>query len=183
MQLDQTATTPETRKMLAYLKAHVKVTHAELSDATDVSDYHRTNYVAKLRRLGLLQNCGTRDRKAVFTIHDLKSAAELAAKKRGRREGVMWSTMRILKNFTPQDVLTAIADARGDIDLKRVETYCRLLLKAGYLSALEKARPNGHPARYMLVNDTGPLPPIQRTLPVVVDGNTDRAAYIAGARQ
>lgn len=183
MQPEDLTRTPQERRMLDYLKKHEKVTHDDLAAAADVSEWQRTNYVAKLRRAGLLRECGRRDRKQLFTIHDLKSAAELSAMKRGRREGVMWSTMRVLKTFTPQDVLTAMADARDDIDLQRVEGYCRLLLKAGYLSVVEKARSGVRPARYLLAKDTGPLPPVQRMLAVVVDGNTDQAAYIAGARQ
>ncbi len=167
----------------SYLTTHRYVTHADLKKHTEVSDWKRSNYIAKLRRLGILHDCARRGTTHVFTILDAEAAQRFAADRRNTLWGAMWTTIRISGPFTQAEVLEAIASIREDATPEKVRKYCAMLLKADYLAVVEKAKHGGRGARYRLVKDTGPLPPVMRTLPCLVDPNVERAVYVAGARQ
>lgn len=181
--IPHTPATIDERKMWSYLKEHDQVTHADLKSATGVSDYRRTNYVSKLRRLGILRDCGRRGSVVVFTTMDQDAANEFAAAKRNTPEGAMWTAMRVMRTFTPDEILLTLQGSTHDLPLKTIKSYCGDLLRADVLVVVQKARPNIRPARYRLASDTGPMPIVVRNLKVIVDTNDDRAIYIQGARQ
>lgn len=171
------------RQMLDYLKTHDRVTHADLSKACQsVSDWQRTTFVSRLRNMGFLHDVGRDQGKVVFTIMDLDAAQAYAEKKRNTTPGAMWAAMRSLSVFTAADIHAIVREGIPPLRLELVQTYCSKLVKAEYLSVVEKAKPGTRPARYRLVKNTGPLPPQVRQLECIVDGNTDRLAYVQGAR-
>lgn len=175
-------TTDLERRMWNYMLRHPKFRYQDVVSAAEVSRNAVDNFAAKLRRLQLIKRVAREGKEQFFTVMDHEAADAFASKQRGRKEGVMWTAMRSLKTFTAPEILLAIGDARDDINEKAVCAYCALLLKADYLAVIQKARPGIQPARYRLINDSGPMPPYQRTLQVVVDGNEDRAVFAAGAR-
>lgn len=179
---DYVPETSEEREILKVLRAHDRVTFKDLARLTDVSKWRYTNFVAKLRRLKILYNVDRENGQVVFTVMDLEAAQAFAAQRRNTAPGAIWSAMRSLKTFTAEDLSAAITGEERVIQLDFVKKYCRNLTKAEYLQVIEFAR-GGKPSRYRLVKDTGPLAPQVRNLECIVDGNTDRLAYVAGARQ
>jgi hypothetical protein len=72
-----------------------------------------------------------------------------------------WQSMRVMRRFTQAELLT-VAPAVTPSLLKR---YVRSLTDAGFLRIVQ-ARVNGRPGSsnvYMLVRDTGPVPPLRHT--------------------
>lgn len=180
---DYTPADDSERAIWRHLNSHDRVTHADLKKATDVSDWKRTNFLSKLKRLGILKDCDRDGPRRVFTIMDQQAAQAFAQKRRNTPQGAMWTTMRVLRTFTPVDLQITLTADRPEITLDEIEAYCRLLRKAEYLVVLQKAKAGVSPARYRLARDTGPLPVIQRTLPVIIDTNDDSVAYVSGARK
>ncbi len=170
------------KRMWNYMTAHPKFRYADVMKGANVPRHYIDIFTAKLRRLKLIKQVSREGSGQFYTVMDDAAAKAFEARKKGKKEGVIWTLMRSIKKFSPPEIMMAIAGERSDISEDDVRKYCSLLLKADYLAVIQKARPGVHPARYQLVNDTGPLPPVKRTLEVVVDGNEDRAVYAAGAR-
>ncbi len=71
----------------------------------------------------------------------------------------VWTSMRVMRRFTSADLQTT-----AEAGETAVQKFCRALLQAGYL-VIAKPRVSGRPGSrdlYVLVRDTGPLPPIRR---------------------
>lgn len=170
------------KEMWAYVNEVEEFTHSMISKAVDVSDNHRVNFIAKLKRKGLIEECGTKDLQKLFTIHSTDKRRKIAEKRRKSPEGVMWSVMRVSKTFTYKEVYLAIGHGRPDITLKMVNTYCQKLMTAGYLRVMQRAKPPSTLALYMLINDTGPLPPTPKRKEVIIDANTGQVAFVHGAQ-
>lgn len=169
------------KAMWDYMSACPEVTHAMIKDAVDVSDYCRTNFVAKLKRLGLLHECGKRDGQVLFSIHDGEKRRQTATEKRQSPQGAMWTIMRVLKTFSPLDIHLALGASHPEITQKVVTTYCQQLLRADYFRVIQKANKQ-RPARYQLIKDTGPLPPTVQRKAVIIDGNDGKVAHVEGAQ-
>lgn len=178
-----TPNTSTEKEIWSYLNEHQQVTHEDLRTNTSASNWQRQNYLAKLKRLGILKECGRRGTTRIFTVMDDKSAAEFDARRRKTIWGAMWTAMRISSVFTQADLSAAIASAYPDATPEKVHKYCAMLLRADYLAVIVKAKSGVSPARYKLVNDTGPLPPVIRKLECLVDPNEERAVYVQGGRQ
>ena len=174
--------TPEEKRMWRHMLSHSRFRYSDVMKGADVSRYFIDIFSAKLRRLGLIKPCGREGQDQYFTVMDEKAAEKFAAGQKGRKEGLMWTAMRSLMSFTPQEVILVVGQDQSEVAEEDARKYCALLLKADYLAVVQKARPGVHPARYRLIRDTGPLPPVKRTLEVLVDGNEERAVYAAGAR-
>lgn len=116
-----------------------------------------------------------------YSAHSPKAAHSLARQRRKTAPGAMWQAIRIQKRFTAQDIHVALATSRPDITVRSAQDYCTMLTRAGYLRATQKARKD-RPARYLLIRDTGPLPPVEKRLPVVIDGNDDVIVHAQGGR-
>lgn len=175
--------TPAEKAIWAYLSKNEHVTHQDLKALFDVSDWERTNYLSKLKRLGILHDCARRGSTRVFTVLDQKAASNFAASRRNTLWGALWTVMRISGAFTQDDLIIAASSTRKDITPEKVRKYCAMLLRAGYLAVISKAKVGSNPARYRLVKDTGPLPPVIRNLECLVDPNEERAVYVQGGRQ
>lgn len=95
----------------------------------------------------------------------------------------IWRSMRMLKTFTPADLVIHSTTDTVEVQLATAKKYCAMLLKAGYLRVLEKAVPGGkRQARYRLIRDSGPLPPQIQSVKQVYDQNLRRVMYTPEAR-
>lgn len=168
--------------MWTFIVSKPSVTHADIKGATNVTEYKRTTFVAKLKRLGHLHKCGSRGRDDLFTVHSEEALRRNDTEKRQSPQGGMWASMRVLGNFTPIEVHRAINQRHPDTTEKIVTAYCQNLMKAGYLRVVQTAKIGVRPARYRLIKNTGPLPPQVKHKQVIIDGNDGTVAHVAGAQ-
>lgn len=165
------------RMMWRVMTARPRFRYVDVERDAQVSRYYVDNFAAKLRQKGLIRPAGRVGQKQYFTVLDDKDEASFDTKKKGDNESRMWTAMRSLVTFTWQDVLVVVRDEDSSLTEGDIQRYCTLLMKASYVAVVQKARVGINPARYRLVNDTGPMPPIERTVKVLVDGNLGRAVY------
>jgi len=90
----------------------------------------------------------------------------------GPPEYRMWQTARGLRSFSATDIASHGSVEGGAIGTEEARRYCRMLLDGGYLKVIRKARPGVCEARYQLIRNTGPKPPVKRRVTVLVDPNT-----------
>lgn len=90
----------------------------------------------------------------------------------GSPEYRMWQAARHLGTFSAADLAAHSSVEGGPVTLEEAHRYCRMLLGAGYLRVMSKAKPGKSPARYKLIKKTGPKAPIRRRVTVVIDPNT-----------
>lgn len=83
----------------------------------------------------------------------------------------IWRAMRMLRPFTFVDIETTAEASR-----RYVSNYCWALHRAGYLRRTE-AKSTGGPGRstayWLLIRDTGPMPPMRRRDGTVYDVNEE----------
>lgn len=85
----------------------------------------------------------------------------------------MWRTMQKLREFSPTDVAHHATTDEITVPVETAKQYCKVLLAAGWLRVLRKARPvRGEQAVYRLIRDTGPRPPMVQRVKAVYDPNT-----------
>lgn len=175
-------TDPQELQIWRFLNKHPRFTYADVAAACQVSSWKLTNYLRKLRRQKIVKPCGREGATHFYTIFDGKDVQAFAAKKRGVKEGAIWQAIRMLGVFTSDELRTALISIPEQITAEQIQAYCTTLAQAKYLIVLERAKPGKRPARYRLVKNTGPLPPVKRKLTVVVDGNEDRIVHAQGER-
>lgn len=144
----------------------------------------RTRFMGLLKKHDLIREWGRSDGKVFYTTKTQEELRELAREARETPEGVIWTAVRHQKKFRPIDLYAAIAPARPDIEQSQILAYCRLLRKSGYLraSARLKSRKLSTGTGLLLVRNTGPLPPAEKRVSVVIDGNEDKIVYALGGR-
>ncbi len=98
----------------------------------------------------------------------------------GRGTEQLWRTMKILPNFTIVELAAAASTSVRVIAHGQAEDYVRWLLRAEYLIVTVRGRPH-RPARYRLVRNTGPLPPMIQRMPQVWDQNLKQVVWTGGA--
>lgn len=87
----------------------------------------------------------------------------------GEARAQAWQSMRMMQRFTTADLMTT-----GSINSDNARKYVRRLADAGYLR-VAKAGVSGRPGSrtlWLLIRDTGPVPPIVWADGRVYDGNT-----------
>lgn len=84
----------------------------------------------------------------------------------------MWRTMRHLGSFTPADVKMIACTPAAPVSDEDAQSYCRMLMRAGYLRVLRPAQPGRAAALYALDRNTGPRAPVERRVRAVWDPNT-----------
>ncbi|MDK3072729.1 hypothetical protein QO034_06375 [Sedimentitalea sp. JM2-8] len=169
------------KEVWAFLVSHMHVTREDVRQACPGSNNSINVYLGQLVAEGVLRSCGREGRRTIYTVHEAADLVEMTAGQRASPEGAIWRTIRIMREFTPPDIEAALIGAEADVDPRRIQTYSTLLVRAGYLQVLRKAG-KVRPAHYRLIRDTGPLPPVEKRLPVVIDGNEDRIVYAKGER-
>lgn len=162
-----------------------------VNDIWQQVEVQKKTIIAYLKRL---ENAGFAKREAsagdapVFHIRQghLKRAPrpDYPGRPKGRNAGLqnMWNTMRRLDSFTPKDIEIYSNTPDVEVSLIAAENYCRILLKAGYLRVVEKAKPPRKMARYSLIDDTGPTAPAVRREPQIYDPNENRVRYLEGGK-
>jgi hypothetical protein len=98
----------------------------------------------------------------------------------GTKHGNLWRSMRLLKEFSPTDLMAMSSTDLIPVNLQDARIYCQLLLKAEYLRVREKAITGRREASYRLIRDTGYLPPVERRLRAVIDQNDGKVSYLDG---
>ena len=58
-----------------------------------------------------------------------------------------------------------------------VRNFVNLLLRSGYLKVLRKARHGKHLARYRLIRNTGPKPPVEKRVRATWDPNLHEVTH------
>lgn len=169
------------KQVMAWLKKHTRVSRDDIVQACTGSKSSALNYMSKLQGEGVLTICGKDGRKNIYTIHDDSDLFRMTAEKRTGLEAALWRSMRIMRVFSPPDLQTTLIGSGVAYEAPQIQAYCSLLVRARYLAVLRKAG-KIHAAQYRLVNDTGPLPPIEKRMRVVVDENEDRIVYAGGER-
>ncbi len=86
------------------------------------------------------------------------------------KRDVLWRTMRMNKRFTPKELVIWASLPETEIKLNDAKDYIKNLYKAGYLKTVGKTAGNVSPT-YLLVKDTGPLPPKIQRVKQVYDQN------------
>lgn len=165
----------------------------QLAEGTGYSNAHVSAAVQRLLALGWMTRPVRRNGEPVARGRVLVTGAGAAALATGQaaqqggpargavarrgasqRDERVWRAMRVLGKFTVADLVQQIGDAdAGAADAARlvyaVTRVVRGLAAAGYLTPLRKQR---HHQRYLLVDDTGPLPPrVSDARRVVIDPN------------
>lgn len=90
----------------------------------------------------------------------------------------IWRSMRTLKTFDKHDLAET-----SDVPLRTAQSYLTMLLPAGYLRIVMAGKP-GHAARYQLILNTGPRPPMIQRVKQVFDPNLGKVVWakVEGAR-
>lgn len=179
---DHTPTDPHELEIWTYLKAHPRITYAEVAANSSLSKAKRSNYLSKLRRLGLLKPCGREGTTQFFSMFSSRDVLERSTQKLATPEAEIWQVMRILGTFSPPDLSAALMASTIQISDRFIQEYCSVLMRANYLRVLAEARLGTSPARYRLVKNTGPLPPERRRIHVLIDPNKDEIVYSKGVR-
>ncbi|OEU69170.1 MAG: hypothetical protein BA863_03525 [Desulfovibrio sp. S3730MH75] len=94
------------------------------------------------------------------------------------KRDVMWRTMRMNKQFRPKDLVIWGSLPETELKLNDVKDYVKHLFKAGYLKTVGKPANNISPT-YLLVKNTGPLPPKIQRVKQVYDPNLKQVVYRA----
>lgn len=84
----------------------------------------------------------------------------------------MWVAMRILRDFTPTDLVANGSTEEIEVTTSAASAYCRQLCGHGYLKVLRRANPGRREARYRLVRNTGRTAPRPRRVQGLFDANT-----------
>lgn len=174
---------PEEDAIIQFIIKTERFTYADLKSHVPTSDWRRTNLINRLQRYGMLFMVEKdHNNRKVFTADSAAISRAKASAKRQSTIGQMWSAMRSLRSFTPDEILAIVTTNVPKLRRDYVQSYCSNLLKANYLTVEQTALHAGRPARYRLIRDTGPLAPTTKTLQCIVDGNTGKVAYVAGNR-
>jgi predicted transcriptional regulator len=98
--------------------------------------------------------------------------------------GRAWRTLRIRRKISVPELLGLLFDAgTDDVTLRRaannLQKYLRCLARAGYLAEMRREAPQSLTSngakRYLLVRDTGPLPPVpQKLINKILDQNESK---------
>lgn len=110
------------------------------------------------------------------------------AEPKASAEENLWRTAGTMVCFGARDLAFHAATPGVEVTEEMAARFCQVLLKGGYLKVEKKAafRRAGKSlirtaAKYRLIRKTGPLPPVERRVVAVWDGNLGQYTDIAGA--
>jgi hypothetical protein len=185
--MDYTTAPTDAEKLSIWTFVHKepRFTYAQIATACPIGAHKRSEYLAGLRRAGIIRECARKGTKPVYTVLDEAAAQTHQKQKRESHFGRMWQAMRSLKVFTADDILLSISTDDETLDRLIIGRYCTHILAAGYLKVAQRARPKNHTrgarlATYQLIKNTGPLPPVITRKEVVIDSNEERAVHVVG---
>lgn len=91
----------------------------------------------------------------------------------------MWRSMRMLGQFTAQDIAVHSTTPTITVSEATAKAYTSMLLRTGYLRVVRKAVPGKRPATFQLIRNSGPKPPQIQRVKQVFDPNT-REVHVPG---
>lgn len=103
-------------------------------------------------------------------------AAWLPKDRASEARSQMWTAMRLLRSFTPMDL---VAHAAMPITDREATDYCRALLGAEYLGVIQRATVGVRPATYRLLRNSGPAAPRLRRVIALFDDNIGAVVHIS----
>ncbi|MBW4708657.1 hypothetical protein KX928_12765 [Roseobacter sp. YSTF-M11] len=173
----------EKKIMMDFMQRHEAYTQAEILATVGGPTVRRKHFLVGLKKRGELRVVKRENNQIFYSLMDAEARQERASQKRATPAGAMWTAIRVLRQFTSQDIVASLAATDGPVSDAEAQKFCSALLSAQYLKVIQKARPSqARPARYLLIRDSGPLPPNIRRMQVVVDTNEDRVVHVQGAR-
>lgn len=144
-------------------------------------------------RAGLAVDVGKGERRRTYYQLTAKARPEtlpanlIMPPKAPSTEEVMWRTIRMQRSFSPRDVAALSTTPEVTVTEEEAHRYLQVLLRGGYLRVVKPAkviRVKGvilrEVAIYRLVKNTGPIPPTERRVTGVWDGNSASFAHLPG---
>lgn len=165
-----------------YIRHQPFFTKDDVDTASAGSPNSRDAFLKRLRDCGLVQVLHKGSSKVLYSAQSRDDARIAASELRAKPEGAIWQVMRINRRFTAQDLQAALFASRPDISAKKILDYCRVLRRAGYITA------QGNPAKllgttsFTISKNTGPLPPVETKLTVLVDTNENKIVHAPRGR-
>ena len=162
---------------------------SDIWDATGIPKKTVTDYINRLEAGGYVAWTGQREDAAVYTlmkdagVHPPRIRPNGEPVQQGKGTENIWRSMRMLRQFTPRDIVAHSNTDTVTVSDATAQSYCSILLRAGYLRVLRKAQPGKHQATYKLIRNTGPLPPQIQRVKQVFDQNLGEVTYRPGAGQ
>lgn len=173
------------------------VTEQRLAELTGYSAKQVENACQNLRRHAFIERTGQgchrlteAGREALETGYSLRGGPRgpqqngQRRRDRGMRQRI-WNCLRMGKKVTIDDIAMRVVDGDERDPRGNIGKYLAGLKRAGYVLALSRETPlkptsNGA-LRWVLINDTGPLPPVIRvTRCSVFDPNLEQEIAMAG---
>jgi len=160
-------------------------TALDIVKATDITKKTVTDYIKRLVAGGYLKQTVPAEPHGVHVFTLLRDAGVHAPRVRmdgtpvtqGGVNANMWRSMRIIKAFTPRELVAYSNTDTVKVSEQTAKTYCSMLLKAGYLRVMQKAVPGKRQATYRFIRDTGPKPPKIQRVKQVFDPNLNEVTY------
>lgn len=173
----------EEKAIWTYIHDHAYFTFEDIARVCVVGAV-RTRFMGRLRKHGIIREWSRSQGKIFYTAKQPEDLRDQAKAERASDEGAIWTAIRHQKKFRPVDLFAALSPARPDISQGDILSYCRVLRTAGYLraSARTRSRKMGPETSLILTRNTGPLPPQQKRMTVVIDSNEDKIIYASGGR-
>ena len=187
MNANETATfrpkTETEQNIWGYINSRDKFSYAELEAHFPIPRYTIRTLVRQMKRMGCIRVAQTKGNRVYYTAKSVINEIENKVQKRSSPEGAMWTAIRMLGPYTAEDVACSLSGTDLNLSQQQVKTYMQRLLSAGYLRVVRRATPDrGREAVYLLINDTGPLPPIIRRKRVIIDQNEERVVFVEGVK-
>ncbi|UWR43639.1 hypothetical protein [Phaeobacter inhibens] len=172
---------PEEKQIWKYINDLAYFTAKDLKTVC-ASETIRTRFFQRLKQAQAVRVFGRGNGETFYTTKLPSEVRDSSKSKRDSLEGIMWTAIRRQKRFRPIDLYASLVPARPDVSKKGILAYCRTLRLAGYLRAAANNRGLGEDTPLRLIKDSGPLPPVKRSMTVVVDSNDEKIVYAPGGR-
>lgn len=172
----------EETALFDFIRNRIRFFRRELIEANLAGNHRSVAFFRDLRRLGIIREIGREEGAPVFTALDIDEYFAWSHDARMSSEGMIWTAIRAMREFTIEDLLLGVGEEAGRITAPIVRSYCRTLVEGRYLreARLNRGKRQKERVWYQLLNDTGPFPPIKRMIPVIFDQNEDRVAKVVG---
>ena len=169
-------------------KAHAlkRFSYSELGIATGASARRVSVIVRVWEAQGLVKCIGRRNKNRLQYELTKKGDVELikiADKPISRAQSPeqnMWTAMRMLDVFMPQDIAINASTETQEVTLEQARAFCRLLVRGDkpYLRVRQTAIPGKRDAAYKLIRNTGPKPPQERRIRATYDANLGEFTHL-----
>ena len=160
------------------LREEKSISFADLCSRLKIHTRTIQDYLRGLQAAGILSFDGEPGLRRATLIRDTGIRAPRIRKdgspvEMGQGRQAAWTGIRIQKRFTVRDLHLTTGIDEGD-----AKSFCKYLVKAGYLRVAEKGGP-GKLTTYLLDprRDSGPLAPQVTRLKMVFDPNTNEVSW------